>query len=145
MSAVNVSLSHLRFDLPLRRLEGEKVIGFVQHFSLTPLALWGRGELNRPCVCTLLFRGDVRSHILVGSYASILLVRRRSHDNSNAWGLCMILLEGRQNVPVSLAGTDRTLPSDVGRAHGMTIPLRPVSWHTEIFHKLSCSSKAPEF
>ncbi len=89
------ALSHLRFDLPLRRLEGEKVIGFARHFSLTPLAVWGRGELNRACVSALLFRGDVRSLILVGSNALILLVRPRSHDHSNAWGLCMILQEGR--------------------------------------------------
>ncbi len=45
---------------------------------------------------------------------------------------------------VSLVGTDRTLSSDVGLAHGTTVPLRPVSWHKDIFHKMSCSSKALE-
>lgn len=58
-----------------------------------------RGELNPALrLCVFVLGGDVHLHILAGSYVPILLVRRRNHDNANAWGLCMISLEGGQNV-----------------------------------------------
>lgn len=128
------------FTSALRRLEGEegeKVIGFVRHFSLTPLPLWGiSGEVSwtRPCEWAFLFWGGCAlahlSRLICSHPAGLGHVTMTTQMpgvsvwfSSKASRMC-----SHNAATVSLAGTDRTISSHVGRAHGTSVPLRTFSW-----------------